>query len=283
MRKKICSLIIAAGLSVCVPLTARATGAGAGEADSSFRVTFTEAGKLEGGFDTDEAGLEVSAMQPGDTAVFRIGLENRGEQDTGWYMKNTIVKSMEENSQAEGGAYSYRLTYLPDQGEGTVLFDSRALGGDGSRGLHGADDALEDYFYLGEIAKGQGGAVLLEIGLDGETQGNSYQLQLANLTMNFAVEPRVQGGAGGGNRVIRKTIVNNETVYVDENGDSLSPEEAERIRAEGTGVKIVKTGDDTELFPYVLAACVSGSLLMLYGMTVLRKGKKEETGKGGAA
>lgn len=289
MKKKICSMIIAASLFISGSLTVRAAEAGSGgtvEAEDSFRVTFTENGQLEGNFDADVAGVTVSAMQPGDTAVFRVTLENQRNENTDWYMKNTIVRSMEENSQAAGGAYSYKLTYIPEQGEKTVLYDSRALGGDNNQGLHQADDALEDFFYLGELEKGGGGEVLLEVGLDGETQGNSYQRQLANLNMNFAVELREQGNPGGGgseSRVIRRKIVNNEVVYVNEKGEPVSREEAERIMATAARTRIVKTGDDMELFPYVLAACISGSLLMLYGIGILRKGKKEENGKGGAA
>ena len=50
---------------------------------------------------------------------------------------------------------------------------------------------LDDYFYLGRLAKNDVGYVTLTLSVDGETQGNSYQATMAQLEMNFAVAKRL--------------------------------------------------------------------------------------------
>ena len=44
---------------------------------------------------------------------------------------------------------------------------------------------MEDYFYLDRLDKNETGTVELEVGLEGETQGNAYQNTLAKLQLNF--------------------------------------------------------------------------------------------------
>lgn len=91
--------------------------------------------------------------------------------------------------------------------------------------------------------------------LDGETQGNAYQDTLADLRMQFAVEVRP------------------EPVTVTEEGPPATPQPGSPGR---TG--LVRTGDDTNLIPYVIAMGVSGLLFLLlavYGVKQNRKEKKE--------
>lgn len=277
MRKKPGSLMIRAALFfLAVPGIPGMTVHGT-EAGNGFVVTY-EDGKLAGDYSAGEIENEVSGMQPGDRASFGVALYNRAEGPTQWYMKNTIVKSMEEESSAAGGAYAYKLTYVSPAGEARVLFDSAALGGEGSAGLHEADEALGDHFYLGTLGKEETGEILLEIGLDGESQGNSYMATFANLSMNFAVMPEPEAvSGGGGSRTVRREVVDERVVYVDENGDPVPLADL----GGGAGrTGIVKTGDERALEPYILASCVSGTLLLLYGAAL---GKKERKKTGEAA
>lgn len=140
----------------------------------------------------------LSEMQPGDTATFTINLRNDYSKATNWYMTSKIVDSLEEGT-AKNGAYTYYLRYVnnTDSSKNRDIFKSEAVGGESSSGLMEINEALkedytasngEKYFYLDNLARGQGGQILLTVALDGETQGNDYQDRLADLKMNFAVQ-----------------------------------------------------------------------------------------------
>lgn len=245
-------------------------------------VTYTAEGKISGGLSVAEAENTVSGMQPGDTASFELSLKNENENAANWYMKNQILKGMEDTGTASGGAYSYRLVYEGPDGKSRTIYDSELVGGDDTDGLRDLGTALQDYFYLGRTAPGEGGRILLYIGLDGESQGNSYQTKLVSLSMSFAVEPETPvPGRPGTNRVVRRTVENNEVVYVYDDGEPVPLANIDEITV--TTTDLVKTGDETAFFPYVLAACISGSLLMLYGILFLGRKREKEEEKGAGA
>ncbi len=165
--------------------------------DKDWHVAFTQEEEMESNFKTADLDEVVGGLQPGDNIFITLALENAHKDTTDWYMTNKVLYSLEDrsaNSATGGGAYTYRLTYIDAAGVETVLFDSETVGGESDskagEGLHGATNALKDYFYLDTLAGGQKGAINLEIALDGETQGNDYQDTLADLQMNFAVELR---------------------------------------------------------------------------------------------
>lgn len=148
----------------------------------------------------------IEDMQPGDDATFVINVKNNDKEDTYWYMTNTIINSFEDHSIARGGAYTYRLVYYPAGKSEIVLYDSNTVGGEDTTagiGLHEATNALgdesqnnlanrdrKDYIYLDQLKSGQQGKLVLDVALDGETQGNAYQDTLADLRLNFAVEKK---------------------------------------------------------------------------------------------
>ena len=74
-------------------------------------------------------------------------------------------------------------------GKETVLYDSDTVGGEdkksGEEGLHQATNSMEDYFYLDRLDKNETGTVELEVGLEGETQGNAYQKYTCKITVKF--------------------------------------------------------------------------------------------------
>ena len=149
------------------------------------------------------------------------------------------------------------------------------VGGDSvsqaGEGLHEATDALKDWFYLDTLESGQNGVLTLHIMLDGETQGNDYQDTLAELKMRFAIELR-------------------------EPGEKVSEEKPEKEPEKGTGsdrqkegkkssgsssskTKVVKTGDDTVITPYLIAAGVSGLALLLLAIYSLRQRRRQRGGR----
>ena len=192
-------------------------------------VTFTSAGRLsEENFNVDQM---FDDILPGDTRSYTVHLTNENSKTTRWYMSNEVMKTL-ENNVASGGAYTYRLEYYNPSGTKTTLFDSSRVGGeqpsgDGRVGLREATTNLENYFFLDTLNTNDRGRVVLTIGLEGETQGNSYQDTQARIRMNFAVEP-----------------------------SNPSPSNSTTARA-------VKTGDENNLVPYYIAMGITG-LLFLY-------------------
>lgn len=239
---------------------------------SGWQVKFTDENKMESNFKTSDMDDSVSVLQPGDSVVFTINLKNENSTATDWWMTNEVLKSLEDGSPngASGGAYEYVLTYKDKTGEEVTLFDSDRVGGEdgysGLEGLHAATIALDEYFYLDTLDFGQSGIVTLQVSLDGETQGNTYQDTLANLQMNFAVELNPDENTSTGWR-----LVNGE----DESGsasDSASNSESIQLR------NAVRTDDQTNLTPYFIAMAVSGTfilILAIYSMKRSRQDKKE--------
>lgn len=230
MKKWILSLVLAVCLLASLGLTAYA-------ADLGGTVTF-DGKTLASEFTTADANAAAGALQPGDDITFTITLKNNHNETTDWWMKNSIIDSFEDSGKASAGAYTYRLTYTGPTGTNT-FYDSVTVGGDADKntGLKEVSGTLKNYFYLGQLKANETATVTLYIALDGETQGNDYQSQLANLDMRFAVE------------------------IVSDNSN------------------VVKTGDDTNIVPYLLASSVSGVILLAVAILRVRSaGRKRQGG-----
>lgn len=207
----------------------------------NWQVSFKD--KIEMNFMSNEIAEILQDIEPGDGVVLSIKVTNLNTKSVDWYMKNDVIRSQEDGTIAEGGAYTYKLTYKPSTGTEKVLYDSEAVGGESSspagEGLHQATDGLKDYFYLDTQKTNQSGTVTLEIVTDGEGQTNFYQNTLADLLMNFAVE--------------------------------LNTDDTQNR----THTQVVRTGDETQLFPLYTAMTVSGLLLLVLGVYSVKKDKRK--------
>lgn len=238
--------------------------------DTPWEVSFTQNNKMVSNFKTKDMDDILKGLQPGDTAKFSISLSNENNATTNWYMTNKVLYSLEDRSNNEataGGGYSYKLVYHDQANKENVLFDSTTVGGEvisaAGEGLHEATSALQDYFMLDTLKKGQGGRIDLTVSLDGETQGNDYQDTLADLQMNFAVE------------------LNDEpTPHSTGNTPNTTgtPPTTKPPSTTPPRTTIVKTGDDTNMIPYFIIAGVSGVLLLLLGIYGVKSRKKEKGG-----
>ncbi len=239
--RKIISAVMAAALAFAVlPVAAMAESI---PHPGNWRVTYTSDGKMTDNYSASEYVDAVSGLQPGDDITFAITLSHENDSNADWYIANDVVKTLEENSEASGSAYEYRLTYTNPSGQVSTLYDSEVVGGDEGNGLADATNALEDYIGLGQLSKGQTAKVELRVALDGETEGNAYFDTLARLKLKFAVEPE--------------------------------PEPTRR-----TERRTVQTGDETRsrLFPLYVIMAVSGVALAglaTYGVIERRKEKRE--------
>ena len=189
---------------------------------------------------------EISAMQPGDTLTYTVDVKNSGSADVDFWMSNKILASFEDNTEATGGAYTYKLTYSGPDGE-QVFYNSASVGGDAEKGLYGVEDSIDKdaYFFLGTLstsANKNSGTVTLYVKLDGETQGNTYQDKAGGLELIFGVEEPTQTTKTE-NKVVNKTV--NKTTDV-------------------------KTGD-TNMMPFSIVAIVAGALLLVLAATRRKK------------
>lgn len=268
MGKKMVYLILAFLLTVMSPLSvmAEALQGGAG-----WSVQF-DGSKIESTFKSSEISDQIYNMQPGDTAEFRIALENEAEGLADWYMSNEILQSL-ENSQnaANGGVYTYILTYIDASGSRTDIYNSENVGGEnnsGGTGLYQAADSLEEFYFLDQLSENEKGEIVLLVGLEGETQGNSYQNTLASLQMNFAVEPTT------------------EPVDPDPPSDPGTPDDPRTpirrvtVRKPGSNlVRAPKTGDDSQILQYALISLAAGMVCIIWFALRIKKRYEEETDK----
>lgn len=242
--------------------------------DPGWAVEFTGRG-MESNFSTSDINDAIYNLQPGDSIDISVALRNTAGGRADWWMTNKVLQSLEDSQQVAGdGGYTYTLTYQPPQGELETLYSSDTVGGertgdeDVGEGLHEATESLSEYFYLDTLGAGQAGTIHLAVSLDGETQGNTYQDTLANLTLNFAVEEYrgpipvgdgdegEDGGDGG------------------KGGDDGGPGSETPVR------RPPKTSDDTNLMLYAGIAMGSGLALLLLALYSLHESKRKE--KGGA-
>lgn len=193
MKRKLAALFLVVFVLQCFAVTAYAESFSGSD---GMAVTF-DGKNLTTNFGEGDIDQPTSAIQPGDDITFTVAVQNRSETDTAFYMTNEVLNSFLQSDDA-GGAYAYRLVYnsAADQ---RVIYDSDTVGGDDTAGLMEINNAYDgEWFYLGNLAANEDGAISLTITLDGETNGNSYQETMAALEMTFAAEPLASPSAPPG-------------------------------------------------------------------------------------
>ncbi len=232
--------------------------------DDSWSVVFNAEKQMVSSFSTADINDVVGGMQPGDNVIVTLRLKNENPTATDWYMQNEVLYSLEDrsaNSQTGGGAYTYRLTYTDHTGAVQTLFDSDTVGGENGttveetlEGLHGATSALKDFFYLDTVNNGEGGIITLEVALDGETQGNSYQDTLADLRDDLPTQPTPNQPG-------------NPPTPVDDTQPTPEP---------GRRTDVVRTSDESQLPLLAAISGVTGLMLLGYCIYCFREHKKKK-------
>lgn len=184
----------------------------------------------------------LSGLEPGDSITITQTYENQSGNDTEWYIKNTIIETLEDDLEMNGG-YSYKLV-----SGGQTLFDSDAVGGEDSesdeQGLEQINDAItgenagEKWIHIDTLKSGGRGTTTLTVALDGESQANAYQTKEGELDIQYAVEDVAKGG---------------EVIYKYKNVD---------------------TGDTTSLI-LPLAAFLGSLLLLILAIMSYRRDRKD--------
>lgn len=243
--------VLLAALVACFPNTASA------ETDD-WTVTFTGSTMTSDG--SADINKRLAGMQPGDAATFNVRLFNDCSEEASWYMKNSVLRSM-ETELAQGGSYTYRLSYIGPDGVEEVIIGNDVVSGEGanSQGLFDATTATGEWFFLGKLPPQGQGLVTLFVALDPESHGNSYFDTEAQLQLEFAAEAPggsivTQGGGnpGGGNG----------------GGSGNSGNDG--------GFRLPSTGDMVKFGIPIVAIIVA---LVALGLSRKRAGAKEEGGK----
>ena len=122
MKKRFLCLAMAALMMLNMPMTARAEHF---EGSKDWKVSYTGR-EMESNFKGSEAASEVlSNLQPGDSIDLQIKVENDSPYLSDWYMTNEIIKTLEDsNNSAQGGAYTYILSYIAPNGKEKVIYSS---------------------------------------------------------------------------------------------------------------------------------------------------------------
>ena len=226
MKKILIGLLLAAMLVMSLGVSAMAAD------DLGGTVTF-DGKALSSNYSTASLTGKANGLLPGDEATIEITLKNNDpKEDTDWWMSSEILRAFEDSIAAAGGAYSYHLEYIGPS-KTVPLYDSETLGGEkasgNNTGLKEVNGALKNYLYLDTLKPGQTATVRLKIGLDGETEGNTYQNKMASLRMNFGVELTRDGS------------------------------------------RVVRTGDNTDMMPYVIGSAASGLALLIVAIVLMSK------------
>ena len=246
MKKRILSMLLV--LAMILSLSA-AVWAESYTGGSSWSVTLNAKGKFESNLPA--IGSEISTMQPGDDLTLTVKLNNKNKDSADWYIQNSIIKSLEEDAATSGGAYSYKLSYVTSTGNSRVLYDSELLGGELD---NNAPDEVKEYKGLKEV-----------------------NLALGNKEDNrfIYLESMASGGTGTVTLWVKLEGESQGNAYKGANAQLML-----RFAAELTQTKvIVKTGDETNVMPYVLGMGVSGVLILLLAVDGVVQRKKKQRGE----
>ena len=190
--------------------------------------------KLNTSFSAAELNTLASSLQPGDDLTYTITLRNDHTAETDWWMKNEVLHSFEQTNKTNGGAYSYYLEYKGPNSSRTI-YDSDSVGGE-----------TGDYRGLTEATSALKDYFILGSLKKGDT---------ATVTLKVKLDGETQR--------------NN---YWDSLADLNMRFAVELTKTPNKDV--VKTGDETDILPYVVAAMISGTVLLV--IAILRLGKVHE-------
>lgn len=309
--KRIYAIILGLVLALASPAMAFADHI---DGKTGWYVEYNSAGELTDNYTQLAWADNMSQLQPGDDITLTVEIRQNNDSSAEWYLTNEVLKSLEDG-EAKGSAYGYKLEYIGPS-DSRTLYESKSVGGTGSaEGLAEATNAMNDYFYLGTLNKGETAKVVLNVALDGETEGNAYFDTLAQLSLKFAVEPNVttqdqidRNTTIKKEETVTKDQVVNETKTVDKNQtvnttkdttsnrtvseDKVVDEVVTVNRQQGSQQEsavnriisgdrtgLTKTGDRTTLFPLYLAIAGLGIVCLALAIRNLRK---KDDDKGGA-
>lgn len=255
MSKKYLQLALALCVT-CAGLIISSNTAKAEEYEAGWNVSYNGS-TITSDFKQADVNSQLSQMMPGDSITLSVDYKNDSTKTADYYMASDILSSLETNSQAAGGAYSYSISYNSGAGE-QYIYNSETLGGDNAtvEGLMQASTTNGNYFYVGRLDSGKSGKVIVKIALDGNSQTNSYMSQIAQLGIKFGVEDT----GVTGRTVVYTTPGGTEIIYIKDGLVALAGP---------------KTGDSILPLVACAVALLLGVMLVLYYFKMTKKEEEE--------
>ncbi|MCI8425751.1 MAG: hypothetical protein HFJ72_08870 [Adlercreutzia sp.] len=267
---------LAAALSAVSPATALAK-----TYEESWTVEFTGDKMVDEG--SADITKTVAGLQPGDSASFNITLYESYDKAADWYMKNEVLSTMEETFDevnAQGGSYSYKLTYVSPDGEEKVLLTNETVSGDAetgeTNGLKDATSGVEEWFYLDTLQPEARAAIHLEVAIDGETHGNTYFDSAAALKLSFAAEPVADEPT---TPAPRDPETPDQKKDEDKKKDETTDTKKDTEKEKSAGERLSQTGDLLPLGTLVVLVVVAGGVLIGVAAKRRHDSKKSEEGE----
>lgn len=216
-------------------------------------VTFTKGEQLI--LSDTSLGNVFEGMAAGDERTLAIEVKNENKNTTDFYMSAEALQSLEDVNKASGGAYG--ITLMVNE---SVIYSNNSIGGALSTGTttsKGLYDVIElkNKLFVATLKTGEKAVVKFTMGLDGEAITNNENNSYSNAVgqFNFEFQAAYDGDKG-------LTVVNKEVVTIVPNKVPF---------ANGP----VATGDNTNVWPFVLALVV-GVLLVVATIIILIKKKR---------
>lgn len=221
----------------------------------------------------------VSNMQPGDSASFVVSLYESWDKPANWFMRNEVLKSMEESfddvNSNSGGSYSYKLTYTAPDGQEKVILTNDVVSGDAgsgsTKGLFDATEATGEWFYLDCLQPETRATVRLDVAIDGESHTNAYFDTNAKLQLSFAAEPTKEQA-----QAETKNPPAADKPTTKQEKPTASSEKASAEKAPASTKKLSQTGD---MLPLATLGIVAFGAAITAGVAYCRRNRKNEEGE----
>ena len=194
---------------------------------------------ITGSYSSETLTGAAGSLQPGDDAKITIVVRNSHNESTDWWLKNEILDSF--LSSEKGGAYTYKLTFTGSDNKENVIYSSERVGGS-EESSDTSKSGLKD---VNDTLKDY-------VFLGTLPAGKSGKLELYIL-----LEGETQSNAYENSLASLKL----------------------KFAVELTKDRIVKTGDDTNIMPYLTASAISGVVLLLLAILNLEKNRKKQGGQ----
>lgn len=199
-------------------------------------------------FNTDPSELtdKFVGMMPGESRSETFTLVNNDYREMKFYLNTQVLKDLGDSTNTLGAVYEIEFSR-----DGEVFY-SGTIGGENGSLVDLSGQTLGDTLLMASLEQGQSCEIEMSIGIDGDSMDNSYQNAIGQMQFVFSVQYD--------DPVVPEPTIVERLVTVP--GEQI-------VRYIGA----VATGDETNYTPLIIAATLSG--VVVISLVVTKKKKKE--------